>query len=163
MTEQGAKPFVEPTLFELVQKYAKDITEGRVKAGDRLKRTTPIIVFCQNFFLQFFENVFDHPITGIDMQSKAEATRLRIGTNGKDNDSKRRLIAQFESLCDLWPDALGFGYGGSKGGFVDFHKRYLPRLLDRIVSWAATVKNEPLVEAAKGARNAYNDALRHLR
>ncbi len=162
MKEQGAKPFVEPTLFELVQKYAKDIIEGRVKAGDRLKRTTPIIVFCQNFFLQFFENVFDHPITGIDLQSKLEAARLRIGTAGKENESKRLLIAQFESLCDLWPDALGFGYGGSKGAFMEFHKRYLPRLLDRIVTWAATVKEEPLIEAAKAARDAYKDALRHL-
>ena len=36
----------------------------------------------------------------------------------------------------MWPDVLGFTYGGLSTEFRRFHTDYIPRLLKRIAAWA---------------------------
>jgi hypothetical protein len=155
---------VEPALFDLVTRYAEELNAGKVSAKTSLKRTTPIVEFCRTFFVQFFEHELDHEIIGIDQQAKFDATRMRIDLEDQpDSEPTRLLIGWFEELCDIWPDVLGFSYGGSASEFLRFHTSYVPRLLQRTQSWAEVRGYDELVERAKAALAAYEPALKKLK
>src|SRR6266849_34345 len=57
LTTLSHKHIVQPSLFERVNEYADNIADDGVDPDDVLSETSPIIVFCENFFLQLFENL----------------------------------------------------------------------------------------------------------
>lgn len=154
---------IEPSLFELVTDYSAAIAAGEVDASRPLTNTTPIVAFCENFFLQFFEP-FGLSITSVDTTSKQAAIELAI-TLEQDGASKETLslITWFEDFCDIYPDVLAMGYGGSRSVFATFHTQNVVRLLDRAEAWARSEKLADLEEAVIPARKAYKDALPRLR
>jgi len=162
VTKTPTKHAVEPELFDLVIKYAAEIEQGKVRIASPLHRSTAIIAFCQNFFGQFFENQFGLQITKIDQETKAQAVGIRLAQSGKGNGPLRQIIAQFEKLADTWPDVIGSGYGGVPSDIKSFHREYMPRLLDRILTWARTTRDAELIDKATQARAEYHKAITAL-
>ena len=127
---------IQPSLFDLVSSYADDIAAGAVDASRPLLKTTPIIVFCENFYLQFFESL-GRPIVSVDDTSKRAAVELATELERQEGSRETvSLVQWFEEFCDLYPDVLAMGYGGSRVVFASFHTRYVPRLLDRADAWS---------------------------
>jgi hypothetical protein len=154
-------PPVQPSLFDLVTSYAADIVAGRIDPAKPLKHTTPIIVFCQNFYAQFFENVLGTTIVAVDEESKRTVARAAIAREKAGEAAEvLALMAWFEKFCDLWQDVLALGYGLSPASFFrDFHASYVKRLLDRADAWAQTTTFDALKKASFEAREAYRDAV----
>ena len=152
MSEPAAAPSIAPGLFDLVVRYANDLADRGLSTRDPLKRDATIVVFCQTFFQQFFEYAFEYEITSIDQETKLEATRLRVeGKRDGASPEAIALVRSFEDLCDMWPDVLGFTYGGLSSEFRRFHTKYIPALLERIVRWAVVVGLTAIEVAAKAA------------
>lgn len=156
---------VSPELFQIVTDYSSALKAGKIDPKNPLKRTTPIIEFCQNFFLQFFENELGHEITGVGNDAKRLAVRLRLEAEKSERpEETRRLIAHFEELCDIWPDVLGVRYpgGSSATDFRNFHATYVVRLLDRACAWAKVRSYVALVERCESASQAYKAAVENI-
>jgi hypothetical protein len=158
MTGNSGQHTIDPKLFGFVTTYANQIKSGSVNTKGALKKETAIVWFSSNFFLQFFKNVLSTQITGVDAQAKAQAFDLR--TSLTDHLAEKQLIVQFERLVDIWPDILGAGYGGSESDYLDFHIRYVPRLLNRILAWAKTTHDKSLITSAQDALSSYTDAIK---
>jgi len=130
---------VKPRLFDILEKYAKDLERGRIKPG-RLAVTSPALVFCENFYAQFFQNELAHEIKALTQDAKAEAVRLRLSL--KKQRAPRatiQLVTWFEKLCDIYPNVLALAYGGgTKASFVNFHSSYLITLVERAAAWSKT-------------------------
>ena len=153
---------INPSLLDLVAQYAATIEAGKVDVTRPLKNTTPIVVFCENFFLQFFES-YDVTITSIDSTSKQAAVGFALELErGGDSKETLALITWFEDFCDLYPDVLAMGYGGSRSVFATFHTTNMVRLLDRAEAWARSEKLEDLEQAVQQASGAYKAALPRL-
>ena len=124
---------VAPELFDLLPAYAKEMQDGKITVTPSLASTSPAVVFCQNFYLQFFQNRLNKEITRFDSATKKTAVELRLEI--KDAHGPRPvilLITWFEKLCDIYPNLLALGYGvATKTIFLDFHNNYLLILLER--------------------------------
>jgi hypothetical protein len=149
------------SLFDLVERYAKQIEDGKIDVKNPLKRTTPIIEFCRTFYQQFFEHELGLEIKGVDQSAKAKAIELRHAFDDQAAPVPR-LIAWFEELCDIWIDVLGFSYAGSASEFRRFHNTYVVRLLERIETWARAADYAELLERTKTARAVYGRAVTKL-
>lgn len=157
------KELIAPGVFKEVADYAASMKDGTVKLDKPLVDTTPIILFCQNFFAQFFDNVVNSPIEGIDQQSKEESVALRHAMS--DDETKvvvRKMLALFEELCDEWPEVLGLISGFLRDDLLDFHVLFLPSLFEGINEWASTLGGQ-LAQAAKDAGDKYAEGLVVLR
>jgi hypothetical protein len=156
----GSKPPVEPTLFDLVKSYAADITAGHVNPTKPLKLTTPIIVFCQNFFLQFFQNELATEILGVDDASKRIAARIALTLEREGTrPATLALVAWYENFCDIFPNVVALSYGGSRGFFLHFHQEHVKRLLDRAGSWSVERSYDALTPVIRDAREVYAAAV----
>lgn len=129
---------VAPELFDILNGYAKDIEQGKVKSTPSIAATSPALVFCQNFYLQFFQNRLNQPIQRINFNAKTVAVRLRLEIKQNNGPvTVIQLITWFEKLCDMYSNILALSYGvGTKAAFFDFHDNYLLTLLDRASKWA---------------------------
>jgi hypothetical protein len=163
------QPPVSPLLFDLVTAYAGEIERAKALPKGPLKQKTPIVEFCRSFFAQFFENVLGQEITGVDSDTKLEATTKRLELQGErehiaepakaELDAKVALISSFEDLCEMWPDVLGFSYGGSASEYKRFHTTYVPELLGQIETWAGAAGETAIAERAKEALMVYKPAV----
>ena len=159
-----ATPAVEPNVFNFLDQHLMAVAAGKFDTTTAVKRETPIVEFCVTFFQQLFESEFREEIVAVDDTSKAQATRIRLRLKRTNvhlaKDGLVKLVSSFEELCDLWPDVLGFAYGGSASEFQRFHYTYLPRLLERIEEWARAARQDKLLERAVAARARYAEVVR---
>jgi hypothetical protein len=153
MTEPTKEP-IDPTLFEYISEEVDRLRKDSSAIEETLSSDSPIIFFCENFFLQFFENVIQYSITGVDAENKERAARARRRLPA---GPTRMLIAQFERLCEVYPDV--FGSGPSEHDVRDFHEQYIPRLLNRIVDWAEQAPNQAILSPANNALASYQEVL----
>jgi len=146
-------------LFEELVDYARTIEAGEIGSEQKLRASTEIIVFFQEFFRQYFSSQFNIAITSTGPRAKQAAVRLRRRLAQKaDTESARRLIARFEAFCDFWND--GAGYQASRQEYEDFHFQCVPNLLRSIIDCAEGHPGwEPLAEAARSAEAVWDDAL----
>ena len=149
-------------LFDRVQEYATSIVDGDVTSDSPLKQDTSIIVFCQNFFGQFFDNVLNHSITGFHQVAQREAVRLRRSHAGAKNAPTRKVIVEFEKFCELWSNLGAGGYASSRQEFLEFHQLYIPRLLQSILAWATHAELQEIAERSQRAADQYEAAAAHL-
>jgi hypothetical protein len=156
VTDADSSEPVEPRLFQLVEEYAEQLQRGEVDAKRPGKRPTPLVEFTRTFYQQFFEHEYGLEIQSVDQQTKLLAVRKRIELESVEGNKPAVLvIGWFEELCDMWPDVLGFSYGGSTGEYLRFHKSYVPRLLERVVKWATANGHTAVAEAAGKALEVY--------
>ncbi len=148
-------------LFDRVDEYSDEIRE-LIAEGDEadpeVASDTSIIIFCENFFAQFFRS-FGVRLTGLDERARMQAARQRLGLSKKTHQAARSLIVQFEKLCDLWPDLQGRGYTISLSHRTEFHLTYLPTLFRRIGAWAEEADFPAIAERVDEAAGYYEDAL----
>ena len=152
---------IEPGLFALVRREASQIAAGELK-GDMYLKGTPIVLFCQSFYEQFFAHVVGKPLTAINQEAKTEAARQRL-LLGDSELERRKVLAKFEDLCDLWDGALGFGYDSSTEELHRFVQQWVPAFLDVVTSWAESVGDTALHAAADTARGDYVKAVASYR
>jgi hypothetical protein len=87
-------------LFDRIEEYADELQEEADDKEPTLGSGTSIIVFCENFFAQFFRSFLGTRISGITYRSKMVAARQRRSLSAEKHQATRQLIAQFENLCD---------------------------------------------------------------
>jgi hypothetical protein len=106
-------PPIAPSVFDGAAEYSKGLEDGSIGIDKPLSNTTPIINFCQSFFVQFFDNVLHSSLLAIDAQAKEQAAGIREGL-AKDGSAApiRLLVSLFEELCDEWPEVLGLRSSG---------------------------------------------------
>lgn len=125
-----------------------------------MEESSPIIVFCESFFEQFFGNVLEAPITGFDQLSKGvaaeQAERLR---QREDTKEARRLVALFEKFCDLHADVLGGTYGAGSITYQRFHSEYMRRLLKATFEWACAESVNGLADVVEASIATYENAM----
>ncbi len=159
-------PSIALDLFDRVEEYADELSQ-RLVSGDEesepeLATDTAIIVFCENFFAQFFRNVLGVRITGLDQRAKMRAAKKRLELPRPARRQARRLVAQFEKLCDLWPDLQGRSYSVSVVHRTEFHLTYLPSLFERIEAWAEEAGEIMIASRSAEAAEYYADAAEGL-
>ncbi len=151
-------------LFDRVEEYADSLQEVFDQEDDeedlQLESSTSIIVFCENFFAQFFRSTLGTRITSLDQAAKMRAAKARLGLprHGRYR-SERRLIVQFEKLCDIWPDIQGHGYSGATAARTEFNLVYIPKLLKCITAWATAADELEVAERAREAAEYYADTV----
>jgi hypothetical protein len=69
------------------------------------------------------------------------------------------LMRSFEELCDLYPEILGYEYGGTFTDFRQFHERYFKRLLKRIDRWLASTGQSDAAERVEHLSDRYEQRL----
>ncbi len=132
-----SKEPISSNLFDIIIEYSQKATAKKVPVENSLRRTSPLLTFCQNFYAQFFQNVLRHEITSIDPRAKRDAVRIRRELKrAGEAEQTIRVITWFEKLCDIYPDILALGYASRGYGFHDFHQSYMIPLLERILAWA---------------------------
>jgi len=151
------------SLFDRVSDYAEALETGTADIGKPLTDATPIVVFCQNFFAQLFQNVLNAPIRSIDARAKEQAATIRQQKSDDASAPLRRLLAVFEELCDEWQDVRGLSYVWYRHRALDeFHATLLPDLFEAITSWANAVDHQDLAQRSALAEAAYKKGLMAL-
>lgn len=151
---------LDPGLFDFICDFAGEVANGTVAKLDTVEESSPIIVFCESFFEQFFGNALKAPITGFDQVSKgvaadqAEELKLQDGTK-----ETRRIVALFEKFCDLHADVVGGTYGAGSITYQRFHSDYMRRLLRATLDWARDEQAADLTVAVDSAMIAYENAM----
>jgi hypothetical protein len=151
-------PPIQLALFDVLVDYAQKVERGELKA---IAATPHALVFCENFYAQFFQNVVGQEIKGFNLENKKLAVRARLVLKKKRSAAATiQLITWFEKLCDIYPNVLALGYGGgSKISIQDFHRNYLGTLLTRIAAWAKGVRNAALEKKARSTLAGLKKAL----
>jgi hypothetical protein len=152
---------VAPELFDVLIQYAEDMKQGKVKAAPSVVSTSPALVFCQNFYAQFFQNRLNTEIKQFTLVAKQSAIRLRLAIKDEGGPSVViQLITWYEKLCDIYPSVLALDYGvGSKTAFFDFHNNYLLTLLERATAWAQVEQYPDIEKKAQEALLELRQAL----
>jgi hypothetical protein len=143
---------IEPSLFEYIDEYLKESSITQVQLP--LTPDSNLIVFLDNFFAQFFQNVLGREIKSATQLGAFEATKLQ--RHNKDWPAEvKRLVRDFKRIGKSRRDLLGQAYGGGTSQLSEFHFRTMPELLTDIEAWARAVGNEPIRGAAQSRRDAY--------
>ncbi len=152
---------IRPELFDIVRTYAAAIIAG--EASNVISETSPLLTFCDNFFLQFFDGELRTPITGIDEANKRIAVTLRLKQAASLPPETVLLIKWFEHLCDTKDDVLALVYGATpRSAFLQFHREYMTTLLQRAQAWAETRQYTALRDAIATAATEFAAAIRGL-
>lgn len=115
--------------------------------------TSPIVVFAQNFYLQFFDKVVGHPITAVNNAAKRDAVVARHALKKQKAPRELiQLITWFEYLCDIRPDLDAAGYVERTVEFRDFLTGEFRTLIDRIHAWARREQLEDVTAKAAELR-----------
>jgi hypothetical protein len=153
---------IEPGLFEFVDEFAKQVQGGEFKPDDKLDANFRIMVFCENFFGQFFANALKTEMEGFDQSAKRKAAGValdRQSEKGERARATRALIAMFERFCDLYADALGGEYAEAAITLRYFHQEYLYKLLRRAEEWAKAWGDEALSKRIGESLERYTEAV----
>jgi len=146
-------PIVAPSLFDALSDYSKAITRDKDLSAD------PPTTFCDNFYVQFFQNRLKHEITGYGKQAKQAAVALRLDATGKESQEVLLLITAFERYCDVRYDVFSETYGGEHGEAIDIFLDYLEVLLQRISAWAALEQLAEIRQRSDSSRAELKAAL----
>jgi hypothetical protein len=127
----SVEAIIAPSLFDALSEYSKAVARDKDLSPD------PPTGFCDNFYVQFFQNRLKQEITGYGKGSKQAAVALRLDLTGKETQEVVLLITAFETYCDVRYDVFSETYGGENGEAVGAFLDYLAVLLQRISAWAA--------------------------
>lgn len=130
-------PRISPRLFDIPIDFVERVVSGEIKLAGEATMTSPIVVFAQNFYLQFFEKVIGHPITAVNTAAKRDSVVARHALR-KQNAPREllQLLTWFEYFCDIRPDLDAAGYVERTIEFRDFLTGEFRTLVDRIHKWA---------------------------
>jgi hypothetical protein len=152
------KHVIAPELFNYISEYtsAFKARTGKDEMADRALLTN----FLENFFLQFFQNVLNTEISGVNSASKQISVKLRSELRKTKTDRLvRTLLAKFERLCDIWPTAQSRSYSSTVRDIGELRELVLPQLLVAIAAWASAVGDADLTASAKRASAEYAEVM----
>jgi hypothetical protein len=147
---------VSPDLFELLDDYANLLDAGEAIVDDVVPATSPVIVFTESAFTQFFENEVEIAIEGFDETAMQRAARARAAKKDELSPQAKRLITVFKQFCERYDDVKSAAYGGHEQVLEEFHATLLVRLVQRIGALAKVKGDKALMDRA-------NDSLEHFR
>lgn len=156
MTGRGQE-VVSASLFEYVTDYAAAVASGAGEL-DRIHGTHALVVFTENFVVQFSMNFLGTRIAGFSDRSAREMRQERRRLeSGENHLAAQSLMLSLESLFHVLPE---FSYGNSSDDAEAFHNEYFPDLLRDIVAWLAEFEPDGgSLTAARESLDAYCDAL----
>lgn len=147
---------VSPDLFELLDDYANLLDAGEAIVDDVVPATSPVIVFTESAFTQFFENEVKVAIEGFDEIAMQRAARARAARRDELSPQAKRLITLFKQFCERYDDVKSASYGGHEQVLEEFHSTLLVRLVQRIRALAKVNGEQALMDRA-------NESLEHFR
>lgn len=151
---------VSAELFDILIEYADDVIAGEIDFSRRLRQSSPVITFCQGFFVQFFQNELGEEITSIDGHAKQKAVRVRRRLVAAQEARETVLVVTwFEKLVEIYRDVLTITYGESTEGLRDFYENYVLELLMRARSWAESRGLADLVTKIGAAIARFEEAI----
>lgn len=150
---------ISPELFELLDDYVALLDAREAIVDDVVPATSPVIVFTENAFAQFFENDIGIQIEGFDDGAKRKAVRARAAKRDELSLQARRLIALFKQFCDHYDDVKSASYGGQETVLEEFHAVLLVRLLQRIRALAKLNDDHDLEQAAGTSLESLKDVV----
>jgi hypothetical protein len=147
---------IHPDLFGQVDHY---IAASSAASGGSVppEQNKAIVLFYQSFFQQFFQ-VLGHEIIGFSLDSERKAIALRRSLTRPGDLPTRRVIARFETLCQLEAELTAGQYLYSSDTFLQFHTQNLGNIMRDISIWAASAGQPEIERRAKQALEAYDKA-----
>jgi len=151
-----ATKLVEPALFDGLMQYATKVESDK-------KVSSEPTLFCDNFYLQFFQNRMLHEITGFGKADKESAVKLRLKVETTEAEEIGLLLTWFERYCDVRYDVFSEEYGEGTGDALSVFQNYLETLLERITGWARLEKLTEIEHKSVDARAALQKALQSIK
>lgn len=137
---------IEIGLFAFVDEAATGIQEED-ELSTELDAESGLLLFVRDFYVQFFENVLEEPITSIGTRSALKANRLMRAGGKRWDTPVRALVRRFQKLCKLYPELLGEQYE-SADVIASFQRDFVIGMLAEIVTWARSVDHAQIAERA---------------
>ena len=151
-------------LFEKLEKYAADLAAGEIDLTKPPRNMGPVVVFCVNFYVQFFENALGAQFVSVDDRARKVAVRVRLQLKKEKAPRETILMATwFERFCEIYPNVLALRYGLQPSKYVDFLETYVLELLRRTAAWAEHASEDGLQATAEEILVSLEKALRSLR
>lgn len=154
--------FVAPQLFDYVTDFAADVSQDSSLVY-QVRGDTQTVTFIENFLVQFSGNYIGREITGFSFRSRDELIQSRRKLereaqkrNTTQNTKAQAVIYELEQLCILIRDT---SYGNADDDAESFHHEYVPDLLTAVVDWLEECQDDDALDAARGALDAYREAL----
>jgi hypothetical protein len=122
---------IKPELFDLLDDYAQLLDSGEAIVDDVVPATSPLVIFTESAFVQFFENEVGVEIQGFDERAQKLAARARKEKKDLSAQAKR-MITAFRKFCEDYDDVKSASYGGQGTVLEDFHSTLVLRLVGRI-------------------------------
>jgi hypothetical protein len=147
---------IHPDLFDQVDDY---IAASSAAAGGSVsvEQAQAIVIFYQSFFQQFFQ-VLGQEIVGFSPGSETEAIALRRSLSRPGDLPTRRVIARFETICQIDAELAAGQYLYSSDTFLQFHTQNLGNIMRDISVWAASAGLPEIQGRAKQALESYSRA-----
>jgi len=143
---------IAPTLFDSINDYSRAIVRDKALPDD------PPLTFCDNFYLQFFQNRLGHEITGYGKQSKESAVRLRDEVTKKSGRAAAHHLVRTPLL--RWHEVFSETYGGESTEATGIFLDYLQLLLERISAWAVAEKLAVIQQSSDSSLTELKAALK---
>jgi hypothetical protein len=149
---------IEPSLFELVTDYSDWLASGDNSVSEPLEKDNDLVIFAENFLLQFSRAHLRQKVTGLNERSEKQLVAERRRLQGEANTDKAQLlIFHLEELCSKVGE---ISYSNSEVDAEEFRLQYFPDLLARIIAWLEEITAAQNIKtAAIKALSQYNLAI----
>jgi hypothetical protein len=138
---------IKPELFDFLDDYLHLLDCGEAIVDDVVPATSPLILFTEAAFAQFFENEVKVEIKGFDEKAQRLAARARSANKDLSPQAKR-MITVFRKFCEDYDDVKSASYGGQGTVLEEFHSTLVVRLVTRIRDLAKLNEETELEERA---------------
>jgi hypothetical protein len=122
-----------------------------------LGHKSELVHFVEQAFSQVFKKVLHLNVTSFTQEDKEKAVILVEELDPPPELAS--LVDSYVDLCDMWPDVLGFDYGGSAADFLEFRSEFMPLFLERLSEFAAASDQRTLAGGTSKALKRYSKAV----
>ena len=149
-----------PDVFSFVVEYSKEIIRRKELLNEFDEDDEGLVMFCQEFFNQFFADEF-----GVQLASWSSREAAEVWVAVKDmlehDDLREEIVAAYREFSQDYDVIIGEHY--DKGGTLsEFQITFCPDLLRAIDAWAETKTDTDLGEAASMALDELEHALEKI-
>jgi hypothetical protein len=111
--------------------------------------------------IEFVLRAEDVPFS-FDPSLSGEVADLEDELREDDREPLADVLRVYQDLAGLYPDVLGFAYGGTPDDFFELRRTVVPELLAAATAWAEDRKDQTLAQRLSGSESLWTAALRNL-
>lgn len=146
-------------VFEFVSDYADEL-RTRERLLTEFDADTGLVLFCREFFNQFFREQFEVQLTTFS-STEAANVWVEVLPQLSQGDPREIIVGAFREFCQDFDTIIGEHY--DRGGeLTAFQTEFVPDLLQSIASWADGAEREEIASAAWAALDTLKHALANM-